>query len=690
MTDFPIRLLTTPTDHAGQIRFRVAFPAPTLEAAPVCAPATLVTDDGSTYPLGLLCAPTAVTWRQQRVADLVAHTYAGPGPYTATLTWGTTQAQAQTSRPARTLLQPAATAPAVALFDTVAVADQPLQRLVKLRVEGLAPGHSLRLDGGAGQVHVLTNESGATQAVELPLDYAKPGSYTVTLDLLDAEGFWLATLSETPLEVQAPDQPPASAPELVPPAPSTEAQAGGLRREPLETGPQPWLPYRNIRPTRSVYTYAAAGGGATRRTVNPGYYLSVHAETMVGGAHWLQTAAGDWIAASAVTLFVPSELRGVTLSAVTPPPPLPTDTRQGIVTAASLNVRAAPGVSAGNPPIASLRAGAEVTIYEEQRVAGDIWYRIGENRWVHGGYVRIVSTPTPPPPTPPPPTPPPASTRRGVVTAAALNVRARPGVSASNPPVATLRAGAEVIIYEEQRVAGELWYRIGDARWVISTWVRLLEGVTRALNPTVATAPPAQLPIGWVVTDSHNVRARPGISADNPTIGEVRHNQALALLEERTVSGAIWYRIGDGRWVESAGIGVARLKPRPASIGAGERWVGVSLAAQTLVAYEGDQPVYAALIASGLPGTPTVQGIFRTWRRLETGKMSGPGHYLEDVTWTCYFYSGYALHTAYWHDSFGTRRSHGCVNLSPHDAWWVYQWSAAGGPNSPVVYVYWV
>ncbi|MCX7706519.1 MAG: L,D-transpeptidase family protein, partial [Anaerolineae bacterium] len=60
-----------------------------------------------------------------------------------------------------------------------------------------------------------------------------------------------------------------------------------------------------------------------------------------------------------------------------------------------------------------------------------------------------------------------------------------------------------------------------------------------------------------------------------------------------------------------------------------------------------------------------------------------------DVTWTCYFYSGYALHTAYWHDRFGTQRSHGCVNLSPHDAWWIYQWSASEGPNSPTVYTYW-
>jgi hypothetical protein len=37
-----------------------------------------------------------------------------------------------------------------------------------------------------------------------------------------------------------------------------------------------------------------------------------------------------------------------------------------------------------------------------------------------------------------------------------------------------------------------------------------------------------------------------------------------------------------------------------------------------------------------------------------------------------YFAAGFALHTAYWHDVFGIARSHGCVNLSPIDAHWLF------------------
>lgn len=48
---------------------------------------------------------------------------------------------------------------------------------------------------------------------------------------------------------------------------------------------------------------------------------------------------------------------------------------------------------------------------------------------------------------------------------------------------------------------------------------------------------------------------------------------------------------------------------------------------------------------------------------------------LRDVPWIQYFAAGYALHGAYWHDVFGTPRSHGCVNLAPIDARLVFAWT---------------
>ena len=40
-----------------------------------------------------------------------------------------------------------------------------------------------------------------------------------------------------------------------------------------------------------------------------------------------------------------------------------------------------------------------------------------------------------------------------------------------------------------------------------------------------------------------------------------------------------------------------------------------------------------------------------------------------------YFHGSYALHAAFWHDRFGRVRSHGCINLAPADARWLFGWT---------------
>ena len=55
-----------------------------------------------------------------------------------------------------------------------------------------------------------------------------------------------------------------------------------------------------------------------------------------------------------------------------------------------------------------------------------------------------------------------------------------------------------------------------------------------------------------------------------------------------------------------------------------------------------------------------------------------PGGYsLPGVPWTCFFVpeTGVAFHGAYWHNNFGAQMSHGCVNMRPADAKWLFRWS---------------
>jgi len=54
---------------------------------------------------------------------------------------------------------------------------------------------------------------------------------------------------------------------------------------------------------------------------------------------------------------------------------------------------------------------------------------------------------------------------------------------------------------------------------------------------------------------------------------------------------------------------------------------------------------------------------------------------IQDVPWVMYFQRGYGLHGTFWHRSFGSARSHGCVNLSPLDAQRLFHWTSPRVPT---------
>lgn len=111
-----------------------------------------------------------------------------------------------------------------------------------------------------------------------------------------------------------------------------------------------------------------------------------------------------------------------------------------------------------------------------------------------------------------------------------------------------------------------------------------------------------------------------------------------------------------------------------------EKWIEVNVTEQHVIAWEGNIPVMSFLSSTGLPGTPTVLGEYTIYWKLESTLMAGPGYYLPEVPYTMYFYRGYGLHGAYWHNSFGQPMSHGCVNLSIDDSKALFEWA---GPVVP-------
>jgi lipoprotein-anchoring transpeptidase ErfK/SrfK len=55
------------------------------------------------------------------------------------------------------------------------------------------------------------------------------------------------------------------------------------------------------------------------------------------------------------------------------------------------------------------------------------------------------------------------------------------------------------------------------------------------------------------------------------------------------------------------------------------------------------------------------------------GEEGDRSYRFDDVPWVQYVYNGIALHGAFWHDGFGQPKSHGCINLSPRDAQYLFK-----------------
>ncbi len=181
---------------------------------------------------------------------------------------------------------------------------------------------------------------------------------------------------------------------------------------------------------------------------------------------------------------------------------------------------------------------------------------------------------------------------------------------------------------------------------------------------------PAQAP-RWMLVDK----------ASGVQIAEIRGDRARTS-EDR------WLYTRDLRPLAPSGS-VTRSAPvdvtLPDGVGAHDRWIDVELGAQRLTAYEGGHAIASFAVSTGVgaDGQPysTPKGTHRIYAKLRATTMaSAPGearpYRFEAVPDVQYFDREVALHGAYWHRRFGERVSHGCVNLAPPDAAWLFRFTS--------------
>lgn len=112
----------------------------------------------------------------------------------------------------------------------------------------------------------------------------------------------------------------------------------------------------------------------------------------------------------------------------------------------------------------------------------------------------------------------------------------------------------------------------------------------------------------------------------------------------------------------------------------GQRWIEINRRSQTLIAWQGNRQVYSVIVSTGKSATPTPTGLFKIQTKYPTAVMRGEDYNVPDVPHVMYYSGNYAIHGAYWHRSFGIPISHGCTNVAPDHAAWLYRWANVGTP----------
>ena len=247
---------------------------------------------------------------------------------------------------------------------------------------------------------------------------------------------------------------------------------------------------------------------------------------------------------------------------------------------------------------------------------------------------------------------------------------------------------SEATIGDEQPAYNRVWYRIGEEGYAHSGAIQPVQ--THLNQPSEAIPPGGTLAeVSVPFTDAH---WGPG---KNYSFAYRFYYQTTywvsKLVQDR--QGEPWYRVEDDKWdlIFYAPAQHLRLVPpeelAPLSPGLPRdaKRLEVRLAEQAVIAYEWNQPVFMTRTATGAEFsngrflTPVGRHMTfhkRPSRHMAAGDLASNGYDLPGVPWIAYITEkGVSFHGTYWHNDFGRPRSHGCINLTPTAAKWLYRWT---------------
>ena len=312
----------------------------------------------------------------------------------------------------------------------------------------------------------------------------------------------------------------------------------------------------------------------------------------------------------------------------------------------------------------------------------------------------------------------PASDIIGRTVDPGVDLRSQPTNDPSiNSSIAKLEA--DTLVEWGRQVIGNVIGGLTNQRYVETPQGYIYSSVlqpTRNLPNTPIGEMPAGQPGFWAeVTVPYVDLAHEGVVASPWMQDHIAYNfpprlyygQVAWIDQIRASNGFVEYRWNEGAnghgygygasgeffWGDGAGFKILTdgdVAPINPDIDPAEKKIEANLDYQTLSCYEGNTEVYFCRISSGLGYDPStgnasdelatpVGNLLTHWKIVSLNMTAGTyqaGYSTPAVPWnTMISGDGVAIHGAFWHNAFGEKRSHGCINVTPEDAKWIFRWT---------------
>jgi L,D-transpeptidase-like protein len=300
-----------------------------------------------------------------------------------------------------------------------------------------------------------------------------------------------------------------------------------------------------------------------------------------------------------------------------------------------------------------------------------------------------------------------------------------PGIDLRNQPTndpnvntSISKLDADTLVEWKREVVGNVIGGLSNQRYVETPEGYIYSSVlqpTRNHPNTAITEMPAGQPGFWAeVTVPYVELAHEGVVASPWMQDHIAYNfpprlyygQVVWIDQIRTSNGFAEYRwsedaphgygygaYGEFFWADGAGLKVLTeedVAPISPDVDPNDKKIEVNLDYQTLSCYEGNTEVYFCRISSGIKfdaqtgeisdklATP-VGNLLTHWKIVSLNMTAGTfqsGYSTPAVPWTTMISGdGISIHGAFWHNAFGEKRSHGCINVTPEDAKWIFRWT---------------